>query len=219
MEQDLLFEEIGVPWLVDARWNVVEAPPSFRQSANGGNIVVSQGFSREWIEERVAQLASAPQVGRRWLLEIAFGKACITRIERVSADARTTPSQGDLFRVKFAPVISLNLTQPDALAKVHPCMHAHLGELAHLTRRELEVYRLLGKGASNGEVAKSVVRTTRLVESVTLRLRRGLGGDSLRTVIAHSAQSGLYCLADDHFATILANHHPRKAQATKSKRA
>ncbi len=177
-----------------------------RESANGNGIAAAQGFSQEWIAERARYLAGVEPQSRRWLLEVAFGRVCLTSVARapVAADGRA------LFHVQFFPLVSLSGIAPESLAQAVPCTHAHLGELAHLTRRELEVYRLLGRGASNTEVAKSVVRTTRLVESVTLRLRRSLGGDSLRRVIAHSAQSGLYCLNDEHFAQILANHHPRR---------
>ncbi|MSR42193.1 MAG: hypothetical protein EXS10_09895 [Phycisphaerales bacterium] len=204
MENDALFEEIGQPWIVDSSWTVRRAPAFFARESNGAG--VRHFFSRESVQERAAQLAQVPDTGRRWLLEVAFGQTCITSLERY-IDA-STPSR--LFAVRFFPTGGLHNCPQEVASLAHPCLHANFGELSRLTRRELEIFRMLGAGCSNEEMAKGISRTIRLVESIGLRLRVRLGGATLRAVIARSARSGLHSLSEPHWSQILAHRHATK---------
>ena len=162
--------------------------------------------SRDWLDERKAQLQQVLPRGRRWLFEVAWGRACFTSIKRHKAE--TSPIA--LYAIRFFPLSALQEIPEHAIAQAQPLVQSNFADLAGLTRRELEVFRLLGAGSSNLDVAKRIGRTTRLVESMTVRLRQRLGGATLRSVIARSACSGLHAIPERHWTEILT--HRRSIQ-------
>ncbi len=213
MEQDILFEAVKRPWIVDSTWTILSHPKAFaRDAANestDGSAHASFGFSHEWLAERAAFLKTVPESGRTWLLEVSFGMYALTSIQRqpLHADGR------ERFEARYLPLASLPSIAPDELNVAHLCAHAHFGPFAILTRRELEIFRLLGAGKSNGEIAKHIHRTPRLVESVALRLRRRLGNDTLRGIVIRSARTGFADIHETHWEALIAHHTvPRAAK-------
>ncbi len=214
MERDILFEEVNQPWIVDSTWTILKHPHAFaRDPANGstnGAAHASFGFSREWLAERAAFLKTVPESRCIWLLEVSFGTYTLTCIRRLPLHADGC----ERFEAHYTQLASLPSIAPDALNIAQLCAHAHFGPFAMLTRRELEIFRLLGAGMSNVEIAAHIHRTPRLVESIGLRLRRRLGNDTLRGVATRSARSGFASIHETHWEALVANHTAPRASNT-----
>ena len=206
LEQDSLFEAVKRPWIVDRTWTILSYPNAFaRDAANestDGSAHASFGFSRAWLAERAAFLKTVPESGRTWLLEVSLGMYALTSIQRQPLHADGV----ERFEVRYLPVVALPSSAADELNVAHLCAHAHFGPFAILTRRELDIFRLLGAGKSNVEIAKHIHRTPRLVESVALRLRRRLGNDTLRGIVIRSARTGFADIHETHWEALVANH-------------
>jgi DNA-binding CsgD family transcriptional regulator len=82
------------------------------------------------------------------------------------------------------------LATPAGAQRAEPSRSAEAGH-KHLTRRELDVLRLLATGRTNAEIAEQLVVSVRTVESHRASLRRKLGRPSHSELCRHALERGL----------------------------
>jgi DNA-binding NarL/FixJ family response regulator len=62
------------------------------------------------------------------------------------------------------------------------------GDLPELSRRELQVYRLVGQGLSTKAIAQQLYLSVKTVESHRANIRQKLGIESAAALVAHAAE-------------------------------
>jgi DNA-binding CsgD family transcriptional regulator len=159
-------------------------------------------FPPAWARERIGVISRA--LHERTLLsttEIFRGKRVEGAIIPV-LDAHPSPI------VMYAGRFGLDLTRPsDApVTQLVPLQleEADWGPLSVLSRRELEVLRLIAAGLDNASIAKSIHRTKRAVEWHIKNLYSGLGCEQRTDLYRLGAQAGLPEIDDAHWDRMVA---------------
>jgi DNA-binding CsgD family transcriptional regulator len=163
---------------------------------------VTTRFPPAWARERMGVISRA--LHERTFLsttEIFRGKRVEGAIIPV-LDAQPTPV------VIYAGRFGLGLARPgDApVNQLVPLQleEADWGPLSVLSRRELEVLRLIASGLDNGSIAKSIHRTKRAVEWHIKNLYAGLGCEQRTDLYRLGAQAGLPEIDDAHWDRMVA---------------
>jgi DNA-binding NarL/FixJ family response regulator len=72
-------------------------------------------------------------------------------------------------------------------------------ELAELSNRELEIYRLVGQGVSTKEIARRLFLSVKTVESHRANIKQKLGLDTAAALVAHAAEWQARTKSTDRF--------------------
>lgn len=166
---------------------------------------ITEFFGREWCEERI-------EIIRRVLatnsiiatVEIFAGR----RYEGAVFPAGiATPSPMAVMLGRFGLALSLpSPSDADAL-KLVQLAHADWGRLKSLSRRELEVLRLIARGMGNPEIARTVHRTKRAVEWHIKNLYLRLGCNERTELYRLGLEAGLADIDDVHWVQIFEHVH------------
>jgi DNA-binding NarL/FixJ family response regulator len=89
--------------------------------------------------------------------------------------------------------------------KAEQLVHTDWGPLAVLTRRELEVLRLIAFGHENDEIAARIHRTKRAVEWHIKHLYDNLGCSHRAELFRFGIEAGLVSIEDAHWEQMLAD--------------
>jgi DNA-binding NarL/FixJ family response regulator len=72
-------------------------------------------------------------------------------------------------------------------------------ELAGLSNRELQIYRLVGQGVSTKEIARQLFLSVKTVESHRANIKQKLGVDTAAALVAHAAEWHVRSGSNDRF--------------------
>lgn len=166
---------------------------------------ITEFFGREWCEERI-------EIIRRVLatnsiiatVEIFAGR----RYEgAVFPAGGATPSPMAVMVGRFGLALSAPSRFDASILKPIQLVHADWGRLKSLSRRELDVLRLIARGMGNPEIARELYRTKRAVEWHIKNLYARLGCDQRTDLYRLGLEAGLADFDDAHWAQIVEHVH------------
>ncbi len=127
-------------------------------------------------------------------------------IEREALVSYDQVVRGSRFLTRIFPLDSAEFSVRGYFVLAEPCStsnpmrggqtlrsakHADLGELAALTRRELEIFRLLAEGLTGAEIASELHRSHKTIEFHTARILHALSLRSRTELARMAAERGL----------------------------
>jgi DNA-binding CsgD family transcriptional regulator len=101
--------------------------------------------------------------------------------------------------------------------EVYHCQSADLGPLTGLTRRELEVLRLIARGLDNGQIAENIARTKRAVEWHVNHLYEHLRVRQRVDLFRLGSEAGLHELADAEWTRLLDSTKPSEDEPAQAR--
>lgn len=168
--------QFRVLWCNESFANAMDSTP---QALRGTDLRAI--FPTKFAEEREALLTPVLAESKPVTYEQVFrGKRCLTRVWPL--DPNAFGSQG-CFIVAEPCATPAPVETPDQMTTA---MHADLAELSGLTRRELEIFRLLAEGLTGQEIAAALHRSHKTIEFHTARILHALSLRS-RTELARMA--------------------------------
>jgi DNA-binding CsgD family transcriptional regulator len=154
-------------------------------------------FSRAFVEERSALVS--PAIERQTVVaydQVVRGSRYLTRVWPLNPDA---------FGVRGCFVVAepCSGSRPvDASVPFSTASEADLGNLGAMTRRELEIFRLLAEGLTGQEIATVLHRSHKTVEFHTARILHTLGKRSRTELARFAAERGLMGFSRDSWFRI-----------------
>lgn len=118
----------------------------------------------------------------------------VTRVLRAGVLAyvtKTNPPQILLEAVKRALVGGLYLSQDIAQSIALSNMDIRNSPLAGLTRRELEIFRMLSEGRSSSEIADTLSLSQKSVANYSLRIKQKLGVRNIAELVRLAMSEGI----------------------------
>jgi DNA-binding CsgD family transcriptional regulator len=199
----------------DQAGTVLWASPSFNESMGRHAHVVpgkklSDFFRAAWCEERLAIVRRAIRTGTPVsTVEIFRGR----RLEGAYLPAmRDAVNPTAVFVGRFG--IACPLPGDACIVRPEHLLEPEWGEMAELSRRELEVLRLIAMGLDNAQIAKAIHRTKRAVEWHISGLYRCLNVLQRTDLFRTGLLAGLPEIDEDHWNRMMErvhNHHAEPA--------
>jgi len=166
---------------------------------------ITEFFGPEWCAERI-----------RIVREVLETRSIIATVEifagyryetAVFPAISATPSPMAVMIGRFG--LAMRPSGPSDTATLQPVqlVQADWGRLKLLSRRELEVLRLIGRGMSNPEIASALHRTKRAVEWHIKNLYAHLKCDQRTTLCRFGLEAGLPDIDDSHWNRIVEHVH------------
>lgn len=183
-------------WISDSASVVVGAEPS---SMLGRSI--TDFFSAEWCAERIDVIREVLEARSIMAtVEIFGGKRLEGAVFPVELGV---PSPLAVIVGRFGLALAQPGGRDSAAIRCVQLVQADWGSLRTLSRRELDVLRLIAKGLSNPEIARALHRTKRAVEWHIKNLYARLGCDQRTSLFRRGLEAGLADIDDAHWAQIV----------------
>lgn len=156
-------------------------------------------FSQPWAEQRLELMKKVVAGGvPQPTIEIFRGR----RIEGLKVPVLIGSLPGIISLGRFASSTRPDPKSPDGLEPIQ-LRTADWGPLSVLSRRELEVLRLVAMGLENDEIAQRVHRTKRAVEWHMQHLYENLACRSRVELFRYGIEAGLASIDDAHWEAML----------------
>lgn len=158
-------------------------------------------FPAPLVEERLQVLRDILADGKpRYVRSIYFGLQVITRYDMIGALPGVAGGERVFLCVTRHEPRTLGSNTLDGVTVVEPKLH-HLGPLARLTPRELELLALVAEGMSITEIAETLQKSVHTVNEQRLSLGRKLGAQD-RVRLAEIARDAGLKRSDIHLSSI-----------------
>ena len=199
---------------LDASGTVRGVSPSYSTSTgvNGHSMVgrrLNEFFRPAWCDERLGVVRRAIRTGTPIATVEIFRSR---RLEGAYLPALGDPSSTlAVFIGRFG--LSCPLADDKSFQQFEHLLEPEWGELSKLSRRELEVLRLIASGLDNGQIAKAIHRTKRAVEWHISGLYRTLNVLQRTDLFRIGLVAGLPEIDEDHWNRMMERVNSHHAEA------
>lgn len=196
---------------LDGSGTVKAVSPSYSSSTgvNGHSMVgrrLNEFFRPAWCDERLSVVRRAMRTGTPIATVEIFRSRRLEGAFLPASDESASPVA--VFVGRFG--LTCSLPEDKSSQQFEHLLEPEWGQLSKLSRRELEVLRLIASGLDNGQIAKAIHRTKRAVEWHISGLYRSLNVLQRTDLFRIGLIAGLPDIDEDHWNRMMErvnSHH------------
>ncbi|MEI7657389.1 MAG: LuxR C-terminal-related transcriptional regulator [Phycisphaerae bacterium] len=199
---------------LDASGMVKAVSPSYSSSTgvNGHSMVgrrLNEFFRPAWCDERMGVVRRAMRTGTPIATVEIFRSRRLEGAYLPALDEGSSPVA--VFVGRFG--LTCPLPEDTSVQQFEHLLEPEWGHLSKLSRRELEVLRLIASGLDNGQIAKSIHRTKRAVEWHISGLYRSLNLLQRTDLFRIGLIAGLPEIDEEHWNRMMERVNSHHAEA------